>query len=60
MSLPADASAAAAVAALFFFFTLCAPLNFWLTGRGFHLYIPLGISTACEWGVGCVVGVLKR
>lgn len=44
--LPAEASAAAAVASLFFIFTAFSPLNFVLTGKGFHLYIPIGIATA--------------
>lgn len=48
MALPPDASAAAAVAGLFLAATFASPLNFKLTGSGFHLYIPLGISTACE------------
>jgi hypothetical protein len=46
MALPAEA--AAAVAALFFVLTAFSPLNFKLTGKGFHLYIPLGISTASK------------
>ena len=48
MVLPAEASAAAAVASLFFIATAFSPLNFRLTGKGFHLYIPIGLSTACE------------
>lgn len=55
MVLAAEASAAAAVASLFFIATAFSPLNFTLTGKGFHLYIPIGISTACE---AVIVGVL--
>jgi hypothetical protein len=47
--LSADAAAAAAVAALFFLATLLAPLSHSLTGNGFKLYIPLGVSTACKF-----------